>query len=320
MGKPKKLEWSTYIFAGGAAGAIARTAIAPIERVKIIYQIDKTMRGSYSGIPKKIIAEEGFFGLWRGNSAAVLRVVPYMSKLPLLFPSIYDLKTLTYKNKYKKKKGAQFTFLEFYKKAFRKVFPTDEVSNAPNIWLTLAAGSCAGVTAVSMTYPLDVVRARMAMQQMGVKKPKYSSFLDCLIKYPQEKGIGRMYRGLGPTLLGVGPYAGIKFFMYDILKPIVPSFLGGSVGAGAIAGVIAQTFVYPFDVIRRRNQTHGGEKELYKNTWDAIKTIYREEGLRRGLYKGLSLNYLKTAPNTALYLSLYDFFKAYSFHQKIEDV
>ncbi len=171
-----------------------------------------------------------------------------------------------------------------------------------------------------MTYPLDVVRARMAMQQMGVKKPKYSSFLDCLIKYPQEKGIGRMYRGLGPTLLGVGPYAGIKFFMYDILKPIVPSFLGGSVGAGAIAGVIAQTFVYPFDVIRRRNQTHGGEKELYKNTWDAIKTIYREEGLRRGLYKGLSLNYLKTAPNTALYLSLYDFFKAYSFHQKIEDV
>ena len=81
MGKPKKLEWSTYIFAGGAAGAIARTAIAPIERVKIIYQIDKTMRGSYTGIPKKIIAEEGFFGLWRGNSAAVLRVVPYMSKL-----------------------------------------------------------------------------------------------------------------------------------------------------------------------------------------------------------------------------------------------
>ena len=37
--------------------------------------------------------------------------------------------------------------------------------------------------------------------------------------------------------------------------------------------------------------------------------------MRRGLYKGLSLNYLKTAPNTALYLSLYDFFKSYSFNQ-----
>ena len=69
--------------AGGSAGAIARTAIAPIERVKIIYQIDKTMRGSYTGIPKKIIAEEGFFGLWRGNSAAVLRVIPYMSMFAL---------------------------------------------------------------------------------------------------------------------------------------------------------------------------------------------------------------------------------------------
>ena len=93
--------------------------------------------------------------------------------------------------------------------------------------------------------------------------------------------------------------------------------VGGAVGAGAIAGVIAQTFVYPMDVIRRRNQTHGGDKELYKNTWDAIKVIYREEGLRRGLYKGLSLNYLKTAPNTALYLSLYDFFKSYSFNQRV---
>ena len=75
MGKPK-LEWSTYICAGGAAGAIARTAIAPIERVKIIYQIDKTNRGSYLGIPRKIVAEEGMLGLWRGNSAAVLRLSP----------------------------------------------------------------------------------------------------------------------------------------------------------------------------------------------------------------------------------------------------
>jgi hypothetical protein len=209
--------------------------------------------------------------------------------------------------------GAQFTFLEFFKKAFIKAFPSSNIKSSA--WLPLVAGSCAGIAAVSITYPLDVVRARMAMQQMGVKKPKYSSFVDCLIKLPQEKGVSRLYRGLGPTLVGVGPYAGIKFFMYDMLKPIIPNFLGGSISAGAIAGLFAQTFVYPMDVIRRRNQTHGGENELYKGTWDAIKVIYREEGLRRGLYKGLSLNYLKTAPNTALYLSLYDFFKSYSFQK-----
>ena len=37
--------------------------------------------------------------------------------------------------------------------------------------------------------------------------------------------------------------------------------------------------------------------------------LRREEGVRRGLYRGLSLNYLKTLPNVMLYMSLYDQFK-----------
>ena len=55
--------------------------------------------------------------------------------------------------------SAQFTFLEFYKQAFANFFFTPGKSST---WLTLAAGSCAGIIAVSITYPLDVVRARMA--------------------------------------------------------------------------------------------------------------------------------------------------------------
>ena len=56
-------------------------------------------------------------------------------------------------------------------------------------------------------------------------------------------------------------------------------------GAGAIAGVIAQTFVYPMDVIRRRNQTHGGDKSCM-NTGDAIKVIYRR-GLATWFVQGI---------------------------------
>jgi hypothetical protein len=206
--------------------------------------------------------------------------------------------------------SCQFGFLEYYK----SILSGYTFSNKK--MKSLVAGAAAGVTAVAITYPLDVVRARMAMQQTGVKSIKYHSFFECLVGLPRDKGVAYLYRGLGPTILGVAPYAGIKFFLYDILKPTVPAELGGSVLAGAIAGVVAQTFVYPFDVIRRRNQTHSGDKPMYQNTLHALRTIYREEGFRRGLYRGLSLNYIKTAPNAALYLSLYDVFKSFLIAQE----
>ena len=87
-------------------------------------------------------------------------------------------------------------------------------------------------------------------------------------------------------------------------------------GAGAIAGVIAQTFVYPMDVIRRRNQTHGGDKELYKNTWDAIKVIYREEGLRRGLAQGTDVVLENCTEHSIVSSKSVRFFKSYSFNQR----
>lgn len=43
-----------------------------------------------------------------------------------------------------------------------------------------------------------------------------------------------------------------------------------------------------------------GVSGRYTSVWSALVTIGREEGVRRGLYRGLSLNYLKTMPNVAI--------------------
>lgn len=43
---------------------------------------------------------------------------------------------------------------------------------------------------------------------------------------------------------------------------------------------MAQTVVYPFDVIRRRSQTHTGPGKAYKSVYGAFSTIAREEGIR----------------------------------------
>lgn len=63
--------------------------------------------------------------------------------------------------------------------------------------------------------------------------------------------------------------------------------------SGSLSGCLALTFVYPMDVIRRRMQTG----QAYKGAWDGLVAIARNEGMVRGLYRGLTLNYAKTVPN-----------------------
>jgi solute carrier family 25 protein 42 len=64
---------------------------------------------------------------------------------------------------------------------------------------------------------------------------------------------------------------------------------------GAIAGLVGQTVSYPFDVIRRRLQTAAviRPNEASLGAIETARKIIREEGIRRGLYKGVTMNWLK---------------------------
>ena len=115
-----------YFVAGGIAGVVSRTVIAPIERVKILYQVSRaSVSTSWLQLAPQIWREEGFLAFWKGNTAAVTRVLPYMS----------------------------LTFLSYeeYRAALQR-------SGFGKTSSTIAAGSAAGVTAVALTYPLDLVR------------------------------------------------------------------------------------------------------------------------------------------------------------------
>jgi hypothetical protein len=62
----------------------------------------------------------------------------------------------------------------------------------------------------------------------------------------------------GPTLIGMLPYAGLKFYIYEELKTHVPVEHQTSVvvklACGALAGLLGQTFTYPLDVVKRQMQ------------------------------------------------------------------
>lgn len=67
--------------AGGVAGAVSRTVVSPLERLKILFQIQSVGREEYKmTIPKalgKMWREEGFRGFMAGNGTNCVRIVPY---------------------------------------------------------------------------------------------------------------------------------------------------------------------------------------------------------------------------------------------------
>lgn len=67
--------------AGGVAGAVSRTVVSPLERLKILYQVQSAGRNEYKmSVPKalaKMWREEGWRGFMRGNGTNCIRIVPY---------------------------------------------------------------------------------------------------------------------------------------------------------------------------------------------------------------------------------------------------
>jgi len=182
------------------------------------------------------------------------------------------------------------------------------------------AGAGAGATAVIFTYPLDVTRARLAVQ---VEKRHYTGLFHAMQNmWHNEGGLKALYRGWQPTMVGILPYAGINFFTYDTLKwyysnkssvsgeppPPIPTTI--RLAFGAIAGAIGQTLTYPLDVVRRRMQIDGLQLERtysypYRSTWHGIKTVFKSEGWTT-LFRGLHINYIKVVPLVSVSFTVND--------------
>lgn len=131
-------------------------------------------------------------------------------------------------------------------------------------------------------------------------KEMYSNIFHVFIRISREEGLTTLYHGFTPTVLGVIPYAGLSFFTYETLKSLHREYSGRRqpypferMIFGACAGLIGQSASYPLDVVRRRMQTAGVTGHPRTSIARTMCTIVREEGAVRGLYKGLSMNWLK---------------------------
>ena len=120
----------------------------------------------------------------------------------------------------------------------------------------------------------------------------------------QYEGIPALFKGLGPTLVGVVPARSINFFTYGNGKEIIASRFNGGIenswvhlSAAAFAGIVTGTATNPIWVIKTRLQLSASQARSYASSWECIKDVVRVDGVR-GLYKGLSASYLGVTEGT----------------------
>jgi len=280
-----KKEGATAFFIdftmGGVSAAVSKTAAAPIERVKLLIQNQDEMIKSgrlatpYKGISDcfvRVIREEGFVSLWRGNLANVIRYFPTQA--------------------------LNFAF----KDQFKRMFGYSQAKDGYWKWFAgnLASGAAAGACSLTFVYSLDYARTRLANDAKSSKKGgerQFNGLIDVYRKTLKSDGVVGLYRGFVISVVGIVVYRGLYFGLYDSIKPVVLKgemkdsfiasfFLGWCITIGA--GLAS----YPIDTVRRRMMMTSGEAVKYKSSVHAFGEIVKKEGVK-SLFKGAGANILR---------------------------
>ena len=252
-------------------------------------------------------------GLFQGHSATLLRIFPY----------------------------AAIKFLA-YEQIRAVVIPTKAEETTARRFIS---GSLAGVTSVFFTYPLEVIRVRLAFEtkpegrpslraicaqiynEQPASRPANSAATSVLKAAEPKSGIVNFYRGFSSTLLGMLPYAGMSFLTHDTAGdwlrlpylapytmtkspkgPDAPPVLKywAELMAGGFAGLVAQTSAYPLEIIRRRMQVGGAVGDGHRlGMAETARMIFREKGFS-GFWVGLGIGYIKVVPMVAVSFLVYE--------------
>merc|ERR1712055_616276 len=282
--------FENFMISGIAAG-VAKTATAPIERVKLLVQNQDEMLKQgrldkpYNGIvdcTRRTMAAEGVGAFWRGNLANVIRYFPTQA--------------------------LNFAFKDSIKAMFSVA---KDASQVTKFSVNIASGGCAGSLSLLFVYSLDYARTRMAndAKTKGGER-QFNGLIDVYRKTIAADGIAGLYRGFVISCVGIFIYRGMYFGLYDSLKPIL---LGPDAGLllsfclGYGVTVTSGLMSYPIDTVRRRMMMTSGTAVKYKGSIDCFVQVCKNEGFM-SLMKGAGANILRGVAGAGV-LAGFDSFK-----------
>lgn len=176
------------LLSGGVAGAVSRTATSPLERLKVMKQVQSTSH-AYDGLFRalaKMWREEGPLSYWKGNGTNIVRIAPHSA-------------------------------IQFFTFDTLKEWVMNESTDSASLRTvkSLACGAVAGATASTVCYPLDLARSCLTVQTTS---KQYNGIMHCLKSIHASDGVVGLYRGLPATLMGIAPFVAINFTVFDSLK------------------------------------------------------------------------------------------------------
>jgi solute carrier family 25 (mitochondrial adenine nucleotide translocator), member 4/5/6/31 len=298
-------KWQDAL-AGAVSGAISKTAMAPVERVKLLMQLQGSVQGmsgkSPLGVASHVYKSEGFIAFWRGNWPNVLRTAGQA--------------------------GLNFSFMDFFKSIAssdtveavmlqHRHTNNENVKRRRQLATSFVAGGLAGATSTTVLYPTEYLRTRLAMDQgSSLQMREYRSMSDVIVKTVRTDGVLGLYQGFGIAVWGsilyrllyLGGYDGIKreYIRYKEGCGSTMTFGERFIIAQSVA-LVAGTICYPIDSVRRRLMMQAGkplDERLYFGSIHCFRVVWSKEGLR-GFYLGLTPNLVRSIGG-ALMLVVYD--------------
>ncbi|XP_028570763.2 solute carrier family 25 member 43 [Podarcis muralis] len=269
----------------GLAGALSHSLTAPLEVFTVLAQVGTphSRRGLWE-TGRSLCKAEGIGALWKGNLTACLRLFPYSA-----------LQLASYRR-------------------FVLLF-VDDLGHISQ-WGSIMAGSLAGMVAAVATYPTEVVKTRLIVQNR--LEPSYKGILHALYMIYHQEGVAALYRGVSLSLLGAIPFSIGSFLVYTHLDKIwgqpsirftpVQNFVNGCLAAG-----VAQTLSFPFETVKRKMQAqspclpnHGGVDVHFAGMVDCFKQTVKTKGVL-ALWNGLTANLLRIVPYFGVMFSTFEF-------------
>ncbi|XP_069862267.1 mitochondrial adenyl nucleotide antiporter SLC25A24 isoform X1 [Dipodomys merriami] len=193
---------------------------------------------------------------------------------------------------------------------------TEEEKKSGQWWRQLLSGGIAGAVSRTSTAPLD--RLKVMMQVHGSKSMNIFGGFRQMVK---EGGVRSLWRGNGINVIKIAPETAVKFWAYEQYKKLLTEegqqvrtlerFISGS-----MAGVTAQTFIYPMEVLKTRLAV--GKTGQYYGIYDCAKKILKREGIG-AFYKGYVPNLLGIIPYAGIDLAVYELLKSYWLDNFAED-